>query len=250
MSRFIVRLDDICPTMNWRRFEHFADQMMQAGVHPLLGIVPDCRDPHLMVDAPRSDFWQVMRDLKNQGWCISQHGYTHVYDSQPQVDPADNLLRRNARSEFAGHPESVQFTRLREGAAIMAENGLATDVFMAPAHTFDLNTLKALRANAFRYVTDGYGLWPYVDHDLIFVPQLFERPLHIGVGKYTLCLHLNEMPDANIAALVQFVKKHRDDFVDFKNAMPRSDLIAQSARVASSVCIRAARGLMKTLRRH
>ena len=232
MASFIVRVDDVCPTMDWERFERFEHAMGNLPV--LIGVVPDCRDEHLQVDAPRDDFWEVVRRLRAGGWAVAQHGYTHVYDSD-----APNLLRMANRSEFAGHPVQVQAARLAAGAEIMSHEGVRSSAFMAPGHTFDRATIDALKRTGFTSVTDGYGLWPYRRHGLTFVPQLFSRPLHVGAGLYTVCLHLNGMSAVAVDRLTTSLRGL--DIVSFDRATPRRPVIGAAARIATGVALRAAR---------
>ena len=151
--------------MDWEHFERFEHAMRDWPV--LIGVVPDCRDEHLHVAAPRDDFWEVVRRARARGWTVAQHGYTHVFDSD-----APNLLGMANHSEFAGHPVDVQAARLAAGAEVMAGEKVKSSVFMPPGHTFDRATLAALKRTGFTTVTDGYGLWPYHRDGLKFVPQL------------------------------------------------------------------------------
>jgi len=97
MTKFVIRLDDICPTMDHAKFARARAIFDEAGVKPLMGIVPDNQDPDLQIDAPDPAFWKTMRDLKAQGWGISQHGYQH------RIHTSDRgLLDISPRSEFAG----------------------------------------------------------------------------------------------------------------------------------------------------
>ena len=47
--------------------------------------------------------------------------------------------------------------------------------FFAPNHTFDKNTLLALRKCGINEVIDGYGLMPYEENKINFIPQLFYK---------------------------------------------------------------------------
>jgi predicted deacetylase len=229
MSKFVIRIDDVCPTMRWDRFDVFTKALLQAGAPCLIGVVPDCRDPTLFRTAPRKDFWDVIRNLKANGWTIAQHGFTHICDR-----PSRDWFGLPCDSEFAGHPLETQVERLAAGARILAQEQVATDVFMAPCHAFDLITLEALRKTGFKFVTDGSALWPYKQQELIFVPQLFERPLHFGAGIYTLCYHLDTMGENSFANLLRFVESNKHSIISFDRAeqFVRNDLIARAVNKA------------------
>lgn len=113
----------------------------------------------------------------------------------------------------------------------------------APSHSFDRNTLVALRELGFEAVTDGYGLYPYGLEGLTLVPQLFSTPLHAGFGVYTLCLHVNSMSDARLAATLRFMERHTDRLIGFDAArrLRAPSLLAPAARVISSVALRGLR---------
>lgn len=211
--RFVIRLDDVCPGLKWSAMER-AQRVFEAnGIKPLLGVVPDNRDPQLDVSPPRGDFWPWLRERAKAGWTIAQHGYQHVYGTKDA-----GCLKINRRSEFAGLPYDEQREKLRLGRELLGAQGLPTDVFMAPAHSFDALTLKALKELGFTTVTDGFGLYPFERDGLTFVPQLFATPRHFGFGVYTVCLHLNEMSDRSLAALEDFCRRRRGDLVDFPRA--------------------------------
>lgn len=216
MAQFVIRLDDICPTMDKEKFDRARSYFETAGVQPLMGVVPDNHDPDLQVEPPDPAFWQTMRALQAKGWGISQHGYRH------QAHTADRgLLNISPRSEFAGRSIDIQRDDLAAGQKILADEGLSTDVFMAPFHSYDTVTLSALKSQGFKTLTDGYGLFPWREHGLQFVPQLFERPVHFGVGIYTMCLHLNNMSVQDIDELGLFVEANAPRFIDFNQASGR-----------------------------
>ena len=50
------RMDDITPGMHWRRFEQFVALFDAHGVKPLLGVVPENRDPKLDVGPQNAGF--------------------------------------------------------------------------------------------------------------------------------------------------------------------------------------------------
>ena len=215
MSRFIVRFDDICPGMDWARFApfeaFFADHPR---IKPLLGVVPDNRDPKLDIQRPVADFWDRVRRWQDQGWTIAQHGYTHVYSR-----PGGGLLGIGSKSEFTGLPLAEQQRLLAAGQAILRAERVWQPWFMAPSHSFDLDTLRALRALGFKGVTDGFGLYPYEVEGLTLVPQLLASPRHLGFGLYTICLHSNDMSPQRIDTMLQFMARHEDSFTSAEEAL-------------------------------
>ena len=57
-TQFLLRFDDICPTMNWRVWAEIETVLVQRQFKPILAVVPDNRDPELQVDTPADDFWE------------------------------------------------------------------------------------------------------------------------------------------------------------------------------------------------
>lgn len=194
MSRKIaVRMDDITPDMNWENFHFFQKLFKEAKITPLLGIVPDNQDPKLSCEAPRDDFYEVMKELEQEGYCLAMHGFHHLYTTK-----SGGIFPLNNYSEFAGIPYEKQKEMLLLGKEKLKEHGIDTDIFMAPAHSYDKNTLRALRETGFTKITDGFGKQPYLDKGLIFFPISFllSRSLKQKKGVTTLVLHANTVTEA------------------------------------------------------
>lgn len=161
----LIRFDDICPTMNWEQWEKAKLAMDNAGVTALIGVIPDCQDPDLQIDKPREDFWEYIKDLQDHGYTIAMHGYQHKFFLK-----ANGLVTKNKISEFAGLPYETQLEKIRKGKDILNNNGIVTDVFFAPAHSYDNNTLRALSVCGFKYVSDGVSSRPYVINGITLLP--------------------------------------------------------------------------------
>lgn len=156
MKKILIRFDDICPTMNWEQWEKAKQLLEEKGLVALLGVVPDCQDPDLMIDKARDDFWEYIKTLQKQGFTIAMHGYKHIFES--------------GHSEFAGLPYEKQLYKIKEGKRILKEHGIETDVFFAPAHNYDDNTLRALSACGFKYMSDGLSNKPYTRYGITLLP--------------------------------------------------------------------------------
>ena len=143
-TKISIRMDDITPDMDWTKFMRFKALCDKYRIRPLVGVVPDNQDPNLHLgkpsDAPGGDFWGYMRELEKEGWCIAQHGVTHIYTTKKM-----GCFPLNRLSEFAGTGYERQYRALERGKEILASHGISTDIFMAPAHSFDRDTIKALK---------------------------------------------------------------------------------------------------------
>ncbi len=235
-TRFLIRFDDITPGMAWTKFAPFEQAADELDLPYLIGVVPECRDPSLTVEPERADFWNWLRGRAAKGWTIAQHGYTHMYATSER-----GLLGIGSKSEFAGLPYSEQYQKLAAGKDILVREGIWHGVFMAPSHSFDGNTLKALKALDFKAITDGYGFYAYDVEGLVALPQLLSKPLGLGFGVETICLHANTMSEASIKRMVDFIKAHHTQVIGFGEAIaiaPPSEMLDRLSRVASQWTLR------------
>ena len=195
--KIAVRMDDIAPGMDWKKFKEFKALLDEYGIKPLIGVVPDNQDGNLERaeenkeyggDGAPEDFWAYIRKLQEQGWIVAMHGYQHVYTQKK-----GGVFPLNLFSEFAGLPMAEQFAMLEKGRAVLDSHGIKTDIFMAPAHSYDKNTLKALYQAGFRKITDGFGNRPYLWRQMCFYPISFrlENSLQREGGWTTMVVHAN-----------------------------------------------------------
>ncbi len=218
-ASFIWRMDDIAPRMNWEAFHRYIDLFHRHQVKPLLGIVPDNRDPVLNYGHENPDFWAIIRQLKEEGVVeISQHGYQHVY-----VTKRCGILGEKygfaPQSEFVGLSYEEQFAKITAGQQILRREQLESDVWMAPGHSFDKVTLEALRMAGFKAVTDGLALYPFIENGLVFVPNQSWHIQASPFGFITQGLHINYSGDKEFRNLAEILKsrKHCISFSEARN---------------------------------
>jgi predicted deacetylase len=208
-ASYIFRLDDITPAMDWGRFWALLQLFKRHGIKPLLGVVPDNRDRNLNRGPAHADFWKILRTLSAADDIdIAQHGYQHILVHRPRASilgPAEGI--RQEVSEFAGDTYNDQSFRIREGRLILEKNGLSTTYWMAPNHSYDQDTLYALRDNGFTALSDGIALFPYIKEGLVFVPQTSWKPRWMPVGVHTVCLHTNSITPRDIKKLRLFLRR-------------------------------------------
>lgn len=207
------RLDDITPDMDWDKFYRVKAIFDKYKVKPLIGVVPDNQDKTLSLGEVYSDFWEYLLSLQQSGWTIAQHGYRHVYETKDS-----GLLGIKKASEFAGLPYDIQYEKIRCGREILQKHGLNVTIFMAPGHTYDKNTLKALRRLGFSGVTDGYANVPYYTKKLLFVPCRSSKPI-LPAGMDTICLHCNEMDENAYRELENFLEQNAAHVVSFEEVL-------------------------------
>lgn len=222
--RLAVRLDDITPDMDWERFFKFKALLDQYQVKPLIGVVPDNRDPNLVKTGepgeggsiPGSqrpvDFWAYVKELERQGWVIAMHGCHHVYATDK-----GGMFPLNNFSEFAGLSFEQQRDLLAEGRRILAEKGITTELFMAPAHSYDQNTLRALKETGFRGLTDGFGDYPYCFRGLDFYPISFmlSRTFQKKEGYSTMVVHTGTVSEKDLRRYESYFQREDVSWMPF-----------------------------------
>ncbi|MBR3307859.1 MAG: DUF2334 domain-containing protein [Lachnospiraceae bacterium] len=234
MRKIAVRIDDITPEMDWKRFKRFEDLLDKYGIKPLIGVIPACEDQKLDAGEDRNkDFddraryaaW--LKERIDEGWTVAVHGYHHVYTTK-----CGGLFPLNPKAEFAGVRYSRQIHMLRNGRKKLKELGIDSRIFMAPGHSFDGNTLKALKEAGYTYVTDGYGNGPFLRKGLKFLPISFlkDRELKKQEGVTTFVVHTWELEDEDIEEWEKLFGGQRERFIDY------GELLSMKARKRSFVC--------------
>lgn len=204
-AKYIYRLDDITPNMNWGQFCKFINIFRKNNVIPVLGVVPDNQDEMLVVEESQLDFWSIIKDMQDKKIVeIAQHGYQHklFHTKEKGLMGVDN----NFLTEFAGLPYEVQFKMIQNGKNILRSKGIYTDVWMAPCHSFDFTTVRVLKNLGYKAISDGIALYPNTFCDLIFVPQQIWAPRYFPCGIFTICLHLNNADEKLIKEVENHIK--------------------------------------------
>lgn len=211
-TKFFVRLDDACPTMDGHKWSVIENVLDKYEIRPMVGIVPHCEDPKLQIVNEDNSFWRKVNSWKQKGWTIAMHGYNHVYSSNNAgINPIWH------KSEFAGLSLYEQKEKIRNGIAIFEEQGIKPRHFFAPSHTFDINTLEALKSESdIRIICDTWALHPYRLNDFMIIPQQvghFTNPLLSG--HWTFCFHPNVMDDKQMFLFEQFIRMNSVKFSSF-----------------------------------
>lgn len=211
MAKYIMRLDDACEKrdiIKWERIEGLLDRY---SVKPLVGVIPHCEDIAMEKYKTDDKFWERVTCWENKGWTIAMHGYNHVYTTKN-----GGLNPINRRSEFAGESLLTQKEKITRGIAIMRQHGIDTQVFFAPSHTFDENTLIALKeCSDIRFISDTVANKPYLKDNITFVPQQSGSVRKLPFSMVTFCYHPNEMRENDFLRLEDFLKKYKTEFIEF-----------------------------------
>lgn len=208
MSKYIMRLDDACPKRDVEKWDRMEALLDKYGVKPLVGIIPDCKDPDMDCYVEDPEFWtKRTQSWRSKGWQLALHGYNHVFRTGcGGINPV------NRRSEFAGVPFDEQKKMIADGVSILRSYGINPKVFFAPAHTFDENTIKALlNVSDIRIISDTPTNKPYLKYGMTFVPQQSGRVRKLPFNTVTFCYHPNTMNDKAFALLENFLQDNKFD---------------------------------------
>ncbi len=208
-SLYIIRLDDACATNNLQRWDYVEKRLDELGIKPIVGVIPQCKDPDLNRGPFDDHYWERVKRWQSKGWHIALHGFGHVYRSKNK-----GLVPLNTYSEFAGVPLEIQRQEIREGYKLFLKNGVMPKIWMAPAHTFDKNTLKALKLETdIRVITDGIALKPFNKYGFLWIPQQCWGFSNVSPGIWTMCLHIETDTMENLDKLFQNIEKNRSFFL-------------------------------------
>ena len=124
-------------------------------------------------------------------------------------------------SEFFGHSLEVQETRIKNGLEKFRKEKIKIRSFFAPNQTYDENTFIALKNCGIKEVIDGYGLMPYTEKNIKFIPQLFEKVVLLPFGIQSTKLHLHNWTDADYDNFQSFIKKNSDKIISYDHALSK-----------------------------
>jgi predicted deacetylase len=213
-AQYLLRFDDLCPMHARERWQRFPPLLAEFGIHPILAIVPDNRDPALAVSSPDLGFWPQMRALQTAGATIGLHGFRHLCLSRGR-----SLVPLHRESEFAGVPPAMQRNWIHEGMQILRSHGLHPTIWVAPRHGFDRATLGALREEGIGVLSDGFARRPFRHCGLTWIPQQLWSPQAKRRGLLTICLHPAETSDAEVEQLRSFLRDRAGQFTTVQRVL-------------------------------
>lgn len=225
-QRMILRLDDASARMDvekWQRMEELLDKY---NIKPLVGVIPDCKDPTMVKYDSDPFFWDKVHRWRKKGWIIAMHGYQHLYlSNEGGINPV------NKKSEFAGLSYEKQAEKMQNAWDIFIAHGITPNVFFAPSHTFDKDTLKALKnTTPIRIVSDTVAYDVYNDNGIIYLPLQCGEVRNLPFMTVTYCYHPNNMNDTSFDKLDIFLNSystrfHFDEFNSCDRKLSYFDLL-------------------------
>ena len=209
MSKYILRLDDASDYMDIEKWQRMEDLLGKYNIKPLVGIIPENQDSTLVGVYERDPlFWDKVTCWKEKGWELALHGCNHKY-----ITEEGGMNPVNRRSEFAGVSLEEQCKKIRTGMKIFREHGIEPRVFFAPSHTFDQNTLEALKKESnIRIISDTVANDVYYQDGFYFIPQQSGKVRKLPFKVCTFCYHPNMMKEGDFELLEEFIAQHQSEF--------------------------------------
>lgn len=126
------------------------------------------------------------------------------------LDPSGGVNPVNDFSEFAGLSLGEQEEKIRNAYLIMTNHGIDPKIFFAPAHTYDQNTLLALKKETkIRVISDTVANNVYYKDKFYYIPQQAGHVRSLPFKVVTFCYHPNIMSDKDFSELEEFIKKNK-----------------------------------------
>lgn len=209
---YLIRLDDASEKRDIKKWDKIEALLEKYEIKPLVGVIPYNMDESLQIYKEDKLFWDRVKMWDSKGWEIAIHGYNHRFIT---TDGGINPV--NPRSEFAGVSLGEQIKKISKGLEIFREHGIIPKVFFAPAHTFDENTLNALKeASDIRIISDTISNKPYCKYGFTFIPQQSGKVRNLPFHTVTFCYHPNIMNDRDFEELEKFILQNRSKFKNFE----------------------------------
>lgn len=215
MIKIAIRIDDVTKNMDWDKFSRFEAILDKYKVCPLIGVIPENQDDTLL-KSDREDYSDWLARRVADGWSVAVHGRYHKYTTKK-----GGVFPLNCFSEFAGLSYERQYELLSGAVDCIKAKGLLTDIFMAPAHTFDVNTIKALKKLGFKYITDGFGYNPYERDGMVFLPISSRKGKDVerSDGYTTIVYHPAMMNDRDFDNFEKLLDRHKDQLINYSELL-------------------------------
>ena len=215
----LIRIDDIAENMNWDSMEKAEFLFKKYSIKPILGVIPNNRDTEFLAFPKKDNFWDFVRKCRDDGWEIAMHGNTHIYDKMCKKN--DDYFNYGGGSEFFGHSLEEQTLKIKNGLKKFEDEKIKIRTFFAPNQTYDKNTFVALNNCGINEIIDGYGLMPYSENNMKFIPQLFNKVFLLPFGIQSTKLHLNEWKQDDFINFENFIKKNLNKIITYDRALKK-----------------------------
>lgn len=209
---YLIRLDDATEYWDKEKWNKIAAILNKHNIKPIFAIIPSVEDPKLLQYEVDDEYWDTVYSWINEyNWTPALHGYNHVRNiKNAGINPI------NCDSEFAGLDLESQKEKIKNGYNILLSKGVNTKIFVAPGHTFDENTLLAIKAETpIRIISDTIANDVYKKDGLYFIPQQCGMCRELNFKTVTFCYHPNTMKEKDFIHLDEFLEKNKNKFISF-----------------------------------
>jgi len=221
MASYLFRLDDSCPTQDKAKWTTLIELLCSYDVAALIAIVPDNTDPYLCIDPPDPLYWPFVSSLSRYGFNYALHGLNHsLYKHSGR-----SLVPINTYGEFVGRAYDIQARMIRDAYDRLLSHSIKPTAWVAPAHSFDFNTLRALSTSTdIRVISDGIARNPYSYCGFTWIPQQLWSPTEKKDGVWTICLHPNSLTNHELHIISSFLEVHSSKCLSLDSILETSHI--------------------------
>lgn len=209
-----MRLDDASEYWCATKWQRMHDLLVRFKIKPLVAVIPKNEDDKLRTFGFDEEYEKKVKLwIKNDGWIPALHGYKHI-----RRKAKGGLNPVNPKSEFVGLDLKLQEYMIECGLDILSKIGIFPKFFIAPCHTYDRNTLQALKnVSDIRIICDTVADDVYKKDDFFYIPQQCGMARKLNFSLTTFCYHPNFTTDEQFEKLEKFLEIHHDEFVSCEN---------------------------------
>ena len=215
----LIRIDDIAENMNWHIMNKIETLFDKYEIKPVMGVIPNNKDPELLRFPKEENFWQKVKVWQKKNWEIAMHGYSHEYEIDTKKK---DFFKLGGKSEFFGKNLQDQMEKIQYGLKVFDSKEITIRSFFAPNHTYDENTFLALKECKINIVIDGYGIRPYKENQITFIPQLFYRLLSLPFAFQTTQLHINSWNEDDFISFEKYIIENKKKIITFEEILEKS----------------------------
>ena len=208
---YLLRLDDASEHWNKTNWLRIHQMCRNNGIKPIVAIIPQNQFEKSLIYPEDPEYCTTITEWIQEGWTPALHGCHHVlHSSRGGLNPVNN------RSEFVDVPLAEQRELIRGGMATLNEMGINPRIFVAPAHTFDRNTLTAIQEESgIDIISDTIATDIYYENGFYYIPQQSGSVRVLRFPVVTFCYHPNTMTQSSFDKLESFLKQHQGEFGSF-----------------------------------
>jgi len=210
VAKYLIRLDDASEYMDYNKWDKYFKIFDKYNIKPIIAVIPFNKDPKLINNNPDKNFWDKVRNWQKNGYLIGMHGYEHVY-----LTNQSGIIGLNNKSEFAGVPVEKQIKMISRAYEKFKKECIDVKIFVAPAHSFDYNTLFVLKNYTnIEYISDGFFVNPLILYGFKWIPQQLWKPKLKINGIWTICYHPESDNEEKFEILSKFIQNNNSLFID------------------------------------